>query len=205
MSPRAYCSPARAEAAEQTRQRLIEAAAALLRNQGPNACSLDAVAKEAGVTRLTVYKRFGSRRALLEAVFDKIADEGGIHRVRDAMADPDPVVGLRRLIALFCAFWDANSQSIAGLASMGSADRELEESVRARNERRRIAISTLVKRMVSARKIKQRTAKDLVDFLFVLTGYPFYAELARGRSKEAAQKLIQNAAEDALKRAGLKP
>jgi AcrR family transcriptional regulator len=203
MSPRAYRSPARAEAAEQTRQRLIAAATALLRNHGPEACSLEAVAKAAGVTRLTVYKRFGSRVALLEAVFDSMAEKGPLQRIPQAMSDPDPVAGLRQLIAIFCNWWAANAHAMASLHKM-QGDQEFEERLRARNERRRNVLAVLVKRMVAARKIKSRAANDLVDLLFALTGFAVCAELARGRSAGAAQKLIQNAAEDALIRAGMK-
>jgi AcrR family transcriptional regulator len=54
------------------------------------AFSLDAIAKAADVTRLTVYNQFGSRRGLLEAVFDDIARRGRLHRLNDAMAESDP-------------------------------------------------------------------------------------------------------------------
>lgn len=204
MSPRAYCSTVRAEAAEATRQRLVEAAAALLHESGAEGCSLEAVAKAAGVTRLTVYKRFGSRHALLEAVFDEIARKGGLHRISEAMSDPDPVAGLKRLIAIFCDFWSFDKVAMVGLQLMGGGDQELRDSLHARNERRRKAFSVLVKRMTAGRKIKARAVDDLVDVLFVLTSFPVFSELARGRSGEAVQKLIQDAAEDAVRRGGIK-
>ena len=74
MPPRSYVSPARSAAAAETRERVIEAASRTLR-EGESIArfSLDTVAKVAGVTRLTVYNQFGSRRGLLEAVFDEIA------------------------------------------------------------------------------------------------------------------------------------
>ena len=50
-------------AAAEKRERVIEAAARSLREDASIASfSLDAVAKAAGVTRLTVYHQFGSRR-----------------------------------------------------------------------------------------------------------------------------------------------
>ena len=68
MSRRPYVSAARAEAAAEKRERVIRAAARFLREEdGITAFSLDAVAKAADVTRLTVYNQFGSRRGLLEA------------------------------------------------------------------------------------------------------------------------------------------
>src|SRR3569623_1099117 len=99
---RRYASPVRAAAAEQTRARIVETAARLLTDQ-PNIAgfSLEAVAKAAGVTRLTVYNQFGSRRALLEAVIDATAERAGIKgRVAGAMQEPDPRAGLARLIGV---------------------------------------------------------------------------------------------------------
>ena len=45
------------------------------------------------------------RRALLEAVFDDRAASGGLHRIPEAMAEPDPHRALERLIAIFSEFW----------------------------------------------------------------------------------------------------
>ena len=78
MSTRRYVSSVRTAAAAEKRDRVIEAAARSLREDASIASfSLDAVAKAAGVTRLTVYHQFGSRRGLLEAVFDDIAQRPG--------------------------------------------------------------------------------------------------------------------------------
>ena len=97
MSPRAYNSPSRIVASTKTRQRIVAAAAAILGTaEGISGFSLQAVAAKAGVTRLTVYNRFGSRRALLEAVFDDMAVRGGLHRIPGVMAAPDPLTCLCR-------------------------------------------------------------------------------------------------------------
>ena len=91
MRRRTYVSSVRSTAAAEKRDRVIEAAAKSLReDEGIAGFSLDHVAKAAGVTRLTVYNQFGSRRALLEAVFDEIARQGGLAGIADAMAMADP-------------------------------------------------------------------------------------------------------------------
>src|SRR6266852_8579585 len=90
MSTRPYVSSIRTAASAEKRARVIEAAARSLREDASIATfSLDTVAKAAGVTRLTVYHQFGSRRGLLEAVFDEIARQGGLARIPDAMAIRD--------------------------------------------------------------------------------------------------------------------
>src|SRR5947209_19909198 len=106
VSPRRYNSPARDAATAQTRERIVAAAGKILGTaEGIHDFSLETVAKAAGVTRLTVYNQFGSRRALLEAVFDEIARQGGLAGIAQAMAMPDPHAALDRLIEVFCTFW----------------------------------------------------------------------------------------------------
>src|SRR5258705_1378406 len=100
MRRRSYVSSVRAAAAAETRDRVIEAASRSLREDASIASfSLDTVAKTAGVTRLTVYNQFGSRRGLLEAVFDDIARQGGVTGIADAMAMQDTRPALHRLVA----------------------------------------------------------------------------------------------------------
>lgn len=53
---------------ERTRMRLIEAATALIGQHGHEALVLDTVAKEAGVTRRTVYDHFANKDELIVAV-----------------------------------------------------------------------------------------------------------------------------------------
>jgi len=200
MSARRYVSPKRDAAAARTRQRLVQAAAKVLRSpEGPRALSLESVARAARVTRLTVYNQFGSRRALLEAVFDDRAARGGLRRIPEIMAEPDPRIGLMRTIEIFCEFWDFDREPVARLFGMASADPELAESMRARNERRRRLLSALVERLAKSQEVRSDMTADLVDVLFALTAFPVFAELAqRGRDGKAACQLIQKLAEGAV-------
>jgi AcrR family transcriptional regulator len=64
---RAYRMRARAEQVEQTRQRIIHAAVHLHETLGPAATTIAAIAEQAGVTRLTVYRHFPDWEALYQA------------------------------------------------------------------------------------------------------------------------------------------
>lgn len=200
MTPRPYRSPARAEAAEQTRTCIIAAAATVLRAKGAGGFSLESVAKAAGVARLTVYNQFGSRRALLEAVFDDRAARGGLERLPQAMANADPQAGLRQLVEVFCGFWAFDQASLGGLHAAVSGDAVFEASLRERNERRRKAISVLTGRLADRGAIGPHAVKDLTDLIFLLTSFHSYAVLAADRSPEVACALIQQAVADLLGR-----
>ncbi|WP_439957566.1 TetR/AcrR family transcriptional regulator [Nocardia crassostreae] len=57
--------------AARNRQLLLDAAEALVREQGADAVTMDAVAKRAGVGKGTVFRRFGNRAGLMLALLDQ--------------------------------------------------------------------------------------------------------------------------------------
>jgi AcrR family transcriptional regulator len=169
--------------------------------ESPAGISLDAVAKRAGVTRLTVYNQFGSRRALLEAVFDDVAHRGGLHRIRDAILAPDPHAALRQIVAIFCDFWSFHHALILRLHAAGATDPEFEASLRTRHERRRGVLSVLVGRMAEGGHKPPELLIELTDVLFALTGTAFYGELtAQGYQASDACRIIQALAADTVRR-----
>src|SRR5882757_502463 len=197
MPKRAYVSAVRATAAAEKRGRVLEAAAKSLREDASIASfSLDTVAKAAGVTRLTVYNQFGSRRGLLEAVFDEIARAGGLHQLAGAMAMDDPRAALERMVEIFCAFWKRDP-AIGRLHEAMATDPEFATALLERNERRRQGLIVLIDR-IAGRSATQRARQDAVDTIFALTSYPMFAMLGPGRSAEEACRLLQAACRAAL-------
>ena len=200
MSPRPYRSSSRAVNAERTHARLLKAASAML--AAPDGISLDAVAKRAGVTRLTIYNQFGSRRALLEAVFDDMAERAGLHRIRETMTKPDPQAALQQIVVIFCDFWSIHRGALWRLHAASATDPELGESLRARNQRRRHLLSVLVDRIIDGDAKRPEVAIELIDVLFALTSVAFFWELtAGGRKADAACRLIQALVADAVQKA----
>ncbi len=66
-SARAYRSPRRESAAARTQRAILQATQALIRDR-PSGPTVGAIAKQAGVSRLSVYHHFGSRAGVLAAV-----------------------------------------------------------------------------------------------------------------------------------------
>jgi AcrR family transcriptional regulator len=99
MAPRSYNLGKRAETAEATRQRILDATVELYRELTVKATTLKAVAERADVSRGTVIHHFGSAEGLLGAVID---------RILDSLALPDPRVleGVHGLDARIRAFVD---------------------------------------------------------------------------------------------------
>src|SRR3981081_597756 len=174
MSTRPYTSSVRTAAAAEKRERVIEAAARSLREDASiSSFSLDGVAKAAGVTRLTVYNQFGSRRGLLEAVVDGLARQGGLHQIADAMAMADPRDALDRLVEIFCGFWNRDP-AVGRLHDAMATDPEFAQALLERNERRRKGITALVER-VAGKTASRRARADAIDKIFALTRYGMFA------------------------------
>ena len=74
------------------RHALIEASLPILRNGGPEALTLRAVARAVGVSQTAPYRHFADRTALVMAIADD-----GFHRLRErlieASRDPDRTIG----------------------------------------------------------------------------------------------------------------
>jgi len=185
---KAYRSELRDAAADVTRTRIMRASRRLLTGgKDLPAFSLDAVAREAGVTRLTVYNQFESKRGLVEAVFDDIAERGGLFELRSVLADPDAMSCLRRVVAVFCRFWASHDRALAKLAGMTKLDRDIAASLKQRTERRRGVLTVLVKRLLP----RVHEPADLVDILFTLTSFETFEALSvRQRSAAAVEALI---------------
>ena len=70
MSRRVYDNTRRAEQAQLTRRRVLDAARELLVEHGPAAVTMRDVATHAGVSVETVYKTFRTKAALIKDVYD---------------------------------------------------------------------------------------------------------------------------------------
>jgi AcrR family transcriptional regulator len=186
---RGYRSAVREEAASENRARVLAAAIELLGGPDSSATSMDAIAKSAGVTRLTVYNQFGSRGALLEEVFDELARRGGLVRIPEAMAMSDTRAALARLIEIFSDFWQSDP-AVDRLNRTASMDEEFASALAARHERRRLALSALVQRLGSAGQLASESSLALTDTLFALTSPELYRLLSSGRRKKSATSAL---------------
>ena len=95
MSRQPYRLGQRAETMERNRRRILEAAYDLIAEAGFHPVSVDSVAERAGVTRVTVYRHFGSKRGLLEAVSAHRMNQAQLARLDRARAHPNVVQALR--------------------------------------------------------------------------------------------------------------
>jgi AcrR family transcriptional regulator len=180
MSPRPYRLGEREVTIQQTRERIIEAARTVLTTSDNfTGFSLEAVARQANVARMTVYYQFRSKVGLLEALCDTLAQNGGITQLGNAFRLADPHAMLAEYVRLFSQFWDAERLLSRRLRGLAALDPEFELVIRARDERRRKGASVLVQRLAdqTGRPAPDAT-QQLVDLLFTLTSFETFDTLA---------------------------
>lgn len=112
----------RADAAEETRQRILDAVGQRLRDAPTEPVSLDQVARPARVARSTIYLVFGSRSGLFYAFADDLWARSGLSNLTEAVAHPDIREQLRGGIAAASAMFAAERDIYRVLFSMAQLD-----------------------------------------------------------------------------------
>jgi len=184
----------------ETRARILTAARELLMASGVAGFSVEAVAQKADVARMTVYYQFGSKLGLLEALFDELASQGGMEQLAGAFQRPDPLEALSAFIATFARFWASDRLVMRRLRGLASVDPDLEQGVRARDERRRQGARIILRRLAQEHgKPAPRSLDEMVDVLFTLTSFETFDTLAGpDRSPVDVAPLVDRLARAAL-------
>jgi AcrR family transcriptional regulator len=188
MSPRPYKLGKRKVSIDETRTRILEATRKLLASGRWAAdLSMEAIARKADVSRLTIYYQFGSRAGLLEALYDHLASRGKIRQVADVFQESDPNRALEKMVRTFVHFWASDAEVIRRLRGMSALDAEIDAGIRAREARRRHIASEIIKRFhlhqLDPRNVAQQNLA--ADVLATLTSFETYDALSRSGHDDA--------------------
>jgi AcrR family transcriptional regulator len=198
MATRRYEQRLRAQTAEETRRRVLDAVYAALREAPAEPVSVDQIAHTAGVARSTVYVIFGSRAGLFDAFAADLLERGGFRRVLDAVADPDPRVHLREGITGGVHTFAAHRDVFRALVSMAELDPGAVGGAMQRSEQRRAkGMMRLARRLARHDLLRDGlSAKKAADRLWVLTSFDAFDLLYNGRglsANEVARVLVDMA------------
>ena len=137
--------------------------------EGWDAGVFDEVAREGQrVTRQTVHNLFGTRSGVLERLFDQIAQDGGMERMRDVMMSSDTEAMLDGFIAVFANFWARNRLLLKRIHGIAAIDPEFGDAIDARNQRRHMAATRVVERIgdgVRGQKIRDDWVPGSADLI----------------------------------------
>ncbi|WP_432194326.1 TetR/AcrR family transcriptional regulator [Streptomyces sp. bgisy027] len=151
--------------AERNRDRIVAAARRLYATEGLGV-SMASIAREAGVGKATLSRRFASREELITTVFadrmDAYADA-----VTEALADPDPWHGFTRYVEAVCAM-QAADRGFADVLTMTFPSAKALEARRA--EAYHGFVEVVTRAQNSGRLREDFTSEDMVILLMANAG-----------------------------------
>ena len=202
MVKRRYEQRLRAQAAEDTRRRILDAAYARLREAPTQPLSVDAVARGAGVARSTVYLVFGSRAGLFEALGDDLLRQEAYERLVEAGRLPDARASLRAGLRAASEMFAADRDVARALYSMAQLDGAAVAGAIGRwEEERARGTGRLARRLGEQGLLRSGvTVGQAADILWVLTSFDSFDALftGRGLSLDEAVDALTATAERAL-------
>ncbi len=189
MTTRTYEQRLRAEAAEATRRRILDALEQRLRVAATRPASVDEVAQAAGVARSTVYLVFGSRAGLFDALATELWERAGLHRLTEAVAAPDAREHLRSGLRAGVAIYAAIRDVAVALFAMSELDPDSVGGAIARLEKRRWGgMQYLAQRLAEQQVLRPDvTVDEAADLIWLLASFAGFDALYTGRGLPADQ------------------
>ena len=178
----------RLEQMGRTKEAVLSAARAQLETGGIREFSMETLAKASGVTRQTIHNLFGTRTGVLETLFDQIARDAGMERMREVMMSTDGAAMLDGFIQVFSNFWAKNRMLLKRIHGIAAVDPEFGEAIQARNQRRQMGATRVIERLGGS---LQERDSERIGCLVALTSFEFFDALAESLgTTEAAQKQL---------------
>lgn len=145
-------------------QRIVEAATPLFYRHGIHAVGVEAIAKESGVTKRTLYDRFGSKDTLIR-VYLQARHHAWWTRLQERLAETSPP----RVLAVFDAYTDDLLPTDRGCGFLNAAaelpsDHPGYPVIRAH----KLAVRQLIAELLRTEHPHLTTAEDVADQLFLL-------------------------------------
>lgn len=176
----------RLEQMDASRAAILRAARAQLEANGYRQLTMASLAAESGITRQTIHNLFGTKVAVLEAIFDLIALDSGMEQMRDVMMQPPGDAQLARFVGVFCGFWKRNRLLLRRVHGIAAIDPEFGTVLEARNRRRLMAATRIVERI-------GKNGAAYAAMLAAITSFEFFDTLAEnaGSETEAEAMVLQ--------------
>ncbi len=205
MAERRYQQRLRAEAAEQTRRRILDTVYERLREAPSQPVGLDDLARRAGVARSTIYVIFGSRAGLFESLAADLMERAGYARLVEAVRGSDARgvlrEALRATVRLYATHRDVQ-RALYSMAALGD-DEAAGRPIRAMERDRARGMEQLAAGLDAQGALRPDVSvREAADALWLLAGFDAFDALYTGRElpADAVARLLIATAERSLLR-----
>jgi AcrR family transcriptional regulator len=150
---RPYTSGRRSRGANSV-ERVLEAAERLMREDRFHLATMDELAAAAGVSRATVFNRFGSKLGVLQALFARGMEGPEMEAIREALELEDPVAALEAAIDASCAIWESYAFIHEQLQAIVVLEPDASALVDQQREEQRADLLALARRLSRAGRLR---------------------------------------------------
>lgn len=173
---REYRSPRRERQAEATREGILAAAEALIAERGYASTTIAAIAERAEVAVSTVYFVFGSKRAILSALHDRVTERADLTTMyAQVMTERDPRRQTQGAAHIVRHLSEAAPAIIEAARTAGTRDPELQAMWRQSEANRRKGLATLIQTLVERGHLRlDLTPEQATDILWSMVSHELY-------------------------------
>lgn len=192
MDKRRYVQRRRAESAQQTRERILEAARSSLRSGPLGAVKVDDIAREAGVARSTLYVLFGSRAGLFEALAVDLLEHGGFDRLVVAFRLPDAREALLESLRAGTEAYANDPDLARSILTLAATDPDAAVALQRFERGRWPGMRNLAGRLETQGLLRDGLRRDeAAQILWVLTSFATFDQLFRERGLSSATTAVR--------------
>jgi AcrR family transcriptional regulator len=172
---RSYRSARREEQLRSTRRAILDAARRLFRERGYDKTTISAIASGAAVAEPTVYKHFGSKRAVLLALVDDTINVRVPPRLETVLEQASPRGRLAALARMCVDLASAAPDVVSVTLSAGNSDPQLGEMVRQMAEGRRRSAALIARSLSMDGALRATCSEEQArDVMFALASPDLY-------------------------------
>ena len=187
---RPYSLVKRLESSDRKREKILATARTQLESSGFLSFTLQTLARDSGVTRQTIHNLFGTKSGVLDALFDQLALDGGMERMREVMCQPDPQSMLASFVEVLSGFWSRDRLLIRRIHGIAAIDPEFGAVLERRNHQQHSAAARVISALEKHKErggVAQRSA-----ILYSITSFEFFDVLAEacGSAEECTRMLL---------------
>lgn len=201
MATRSYTG-SRGRGTGQSIDRVLEASTRLIQDGAFHTATMGELAAAAGISRATVFNRFGSKLGVLQALFTRGMEGPEMRAIHDALAIEGPVEALRAVIEAACNIWEAYGLVHLQLQAIGTLEPEATALVDQQREQQRVELAALTRRLAKAGRLRPglsqiratatlHTLTSLETFTWLRQSYGLSLRQTRDTITELAETLLR--------------
>jgi AcrR family transcriptional regulator len=202
MATRSYTASRRRGRPASTEQ-VLDAAERLIREDAFHSATMDELAAAAGVSRATVFNRFGSKLGVLQALFNRCLESPEMEAVHEAFAVEDPVAALDAVVEAACAMWEGHGFIVEQLQAIAILEPEASALLEGQWEDQRASLQGLTRRLARAARLRPRLGEaratatlhmltSLESFLWLRREYGLSLRQTRDTITELARQVLRS-------------